>query len=360
MKSSKKIISLFLAAVTVITSLFCLAAAASATSNGDLASEMRRFRITSSTKLDSTLKGYYKASAKSISLCVAGLNNKKAAKIEKLAAKEGYVLSAVIMLNSDVGYAIEGEAQAASILTSVSYQEVTGISLSKASSGYKLILDVKSNSLAKTAMEKATAAGISIRAVKTSNGKKTYYGGKSVYYIPFSSKDPTTTKLSALKFKKIASVTYKNRALTPEPEIYDGAYKLQKGVDYTASYKNNDGIGTASVTIKGKGSYTGKKTIKFVINPQAPKLKKAYLYAGYVKVTWASVPGADKYYIYRSDDNGKTFRKIAEYGSGTTSADLDFPGGEGYFLKIRAGKTVNGKTYYSNWSLTTDMAHLAS
>ena len=39
---------------------------------------------------------------------------------------------------------------------------------------------------------------------------------------------------------------------------------LKKGTDYTVSYKNNTNVGTATVTITGKGNYTGtvKKTFK--------------------------------------------------------------------------------------------------
>ena len=41
---------------------------------------------------------------------------------------------------------------------------------------------------------------------------------------------------------------------------------LKKGTDYTVSYKNNKNAGTATVTIKGTGSYKGKVTKNFTIS----------------------------------------------------------------------------------------------
>lgn len=47
---------------------------------------------------------------------------------------------------------------------------------------------------------------------------------------------------------------------------YNGK-KLIEGTDYTVSYSNNKKVGTASVTIKDKGDYTGSvsKTFKIAI-----------------------------------------------------------------------------------------------
>ena len=44
--------------------------------------------------------------------------------------------------------------------------------------------------------------------------------------------------------------------------------KLVNGRDYTLTWKNNKNIGTASVTIKGKGKYNGSVTKKFRITVQ--------------------------------------------------------------------------------------------
>jgi len=54
-------------------------------------------------------------------------------------------------------------------------------------------------------------------------------------------------------------------AVTPIVYIYDNGSLLTKDVDYTVSYASNEAEGTASVTITGKGNYTGTKTLNFDI-----------------------------------------------------------------------------------------------
>jgi hypothetical protein len=73
-------------------------------------------------------------------------------------------------------------------------------------------------------------------------------------------------KISDLTIEDIMKKSYTGKALTPDISIYNGKTKLIKGRDYTLSYKNNTKIGKATVTIKGKGNYTGtaEKTFKIV------------------------------------------------------------------------------------------------
>ena len=40
---------------------------------------------------------------------------------------------------------------------------------------------------------------------------------------------------------------------------------LVNGTDYTVTYANNVKVGTATVTVKGKGNYTGTITLTFMI-----------------------------------------------------------------------------------------------
>ena len=68
-----------------------------------------------------------------------------------------------------------------------------------------------------------------------------------------------------------ASQTYTGRALTPKPTVRDGSYTLREGTDYTLSYANNVNAGTATVTVSGKGNYTGSKSATFrIVAPPAP------------------------------------------------------------------------------------------
>lgn len=62
------------------------------------------------------------------------------------------------------------------------------------------------------------------------------------------------------------SFVYNGSGHTPDPVVKDGTTQLVKDRDYTLSYNNNVNAGTASVTITGKGIYTGSKTVNFKID----------------------------------------------------------------------------------------------
>lgn len=62
-----------------------------------------------------------------------------------------------------------------------------------------------------------------------------------------------------------ASYTYRGRGIKPSVTVRNSAGdKLKKETDYTVSYSDNTKIGTAAITVTGKGKYTGtlKKTFK--------------------------------------------------------------------------------------------------
>jgi len=58
---------------------------------------------------------------------------------------------------------------------------------------------------------------------------------------------------------------YTGTAQKPEAAVTLGSETLKKGTDYTIGYTNNKDVGTATVTVTGKGSYTGKAEAAFLI-----------------------------------------------------------------------------------------------
>ena len=73
--------------------------------------------------------------------------------------------------------------------------------------------------------------------------------------------------VSALDIKlSQTSYTYDGKAKTPTLTIKNGSMTLKSGTDYTAVYKNNTNEGTASVTVTGKGKYSGTATKSFKIS----------------------------------------------------------------------------------------------
>ena len=91
--------------------------------------------------------------------------------------------------------------------------------------------------------------------------------GKGIY---FSSKTVTFKIIKSLEHEsitvaKIEPQVYTGIAITPEFGIMDGEKALVKDQDYTLLYSNNVNVGTAKVTITGKGNYSDTKEVEFKI-----------------------------------------------------------------------------------------------
>ena len=101
-------------------------------------------------------------------------------------------------------------------------------------------------------------------ATVTITGKGNYYGSVSkTFTISSVSISGATVTLSQ------SSYTYDGTAKKPTATVKVGGRTLTSGTDYTVSYTNNVNAGTATVTITGKGNYTGSVSKTFTINRAA-------------------------------------------------------------------------------------------
>jgi hypothetical protein len=76
--------------------------------------------------------------------------------------------------------------------------------------------------------------------------------------------------INAVQINPLSEQTYRGGTpITPDVLIKDGTKNLVKEVDYTISYSNNVNVGTATVTITGKGNYRDAKTFTFRISPKS-------------------------------------------------------------------------------------------
>ena len=80
---------------------------------------------------------------------------------------------------------------------------------------------------------------------------------------------PKTVNISKCTVSSIPSKTYTGKAIKPTVTVKYSGKTLKSGTDYTVSYKDNTKVGTATVTITGKGSYSGTKKVTFKINKAA-------------------------------------------------------------------------------------------
>jgi hypothetical protein len=73
--------------------------------------------------------------------------------------------------------------------------------------------------------------------------------------------------ISKATVASVAKKTYTGKAWKPEPAVKLGSKTLKKGTDFTYSYASNTNAGTATVTVKGTGNYTGSAKTTFAIAP---------------------------------------------------------------------------------------------
>ena len=93
----------------------------------------------------------------------------------------------------------------------------------------------------------------------------TYEGGPVGVSITVAPK-----KVSEDMIGVIETQEYTGSAITPELVVKDGGVALISGTDFDSKYDNNTNAGenTATVTINGKGNYTGTASRTFTINPK--------------------------------------------------------------------------------------------
>lgn len=89
-----------------------------------------------------------------------------------------------------------------------------------------------------------------------------------VKFVSIGGQTAAVTNISKTKISTLKTRAFTGKPLTQALTITYGGKKLVNGRDYTLTWKNNKNIGTASVTIKGKGKYNGSVTKKFRITVQ--------------------------------------------------------------------------------------------
>ena len=97
-------------------------------------------------------------------------------------------------------------------------------------------------------------------ATVTVTGKGNFTGTKSMTFTI------TTVAMSSGAVSGLnTTYTYTGAAQTPAPTVTYSGKTLKAGTDYTVTYKNNTNVGTVTMTITGKGNFTGSKVITFKI-----------------------------------------------------------------------------------------------
>lgn len=188
-------------------------------------------------------------------------------------------------------------------------------------------------------------------------------GTTTVYYRVTAADGRTvegqaTIKISKAKLKSAKLSTtafaYNGKAREPKVTVYGKvtSSKLKKGTDYTIKLASGrKKVGKYTITIKGKGNYTGTITKTMTVKPAKVYIKSKSLSCGTLKVKTkksASKYGA-AYFQIAYKKSGGSWKYVK---STTASKTLSVKEANTYYVKVRAVRKVNGKTYNGNWSKT--------
>lgn len=91
----------------------------------------------------------------------------------------------------------------------------------------------------------------------------------------------------------VAAQNYTGSQLTPVPTVTLDGKSLESGTDFTTSYSNNVKVGTANITVTGKGDYTGSASSTFKITRGQATVKKVKV--GEITVKVYSYPDGYSY-----------------------------------------------------------------
>lgn len=226
---------------------------------------------------------------------------------------------------------------------------------------YILPLDLGKHNLVKTNAKAPTL---------TATGNKAYWTctkcGK-IYLDADATKEITSIakvkidKLINIKTTTISisqtSYVYTGSAIKPKVTVKNGKNVLKSGTDYTVSYAKNTNVGTATITITGKGKYGSTTTKTFKIVPKITPLRTLTIKNNSITVTWTPqtmkmktsyISGYQvQYSTSKSFTNSKTVN-VAKYSTKTTTIK-NLVKGKTYYVRIRTYKAVNGNKYYSKW-----------
>ena len=155
----------------------------------------------------------------------------------------------------------------------------------------------------------------------------------------------TAKKISTASFSKVTDKVLTGKEIKPSVTVKDGSKTLKNGTDYKISYSSNKKVGTAKITITGKGNYTGTKTISFKIKPVAAvKVKAASTTYDSIKLSWNKASGAKSYTIYRAASKNGKYTKLATVKT-TSYTNKKLTAGKTWYYKVKASGTLYSEKY---------------
>ena len=198
-----------------------------------------------------------------------------------------------------------------------------------------------------------TYAGTGNTTYNSSDAPKDAGTYKVTYKVPDSNEDYTGEKMYTFTIHSkmvtkdmigsIDAQTYTGNSITPEPVVKDGEVTLVSGKDFDFSYDKNINAGenTATVTINGKGNYTGIASQTFTISPK--------------DITGAVIELEQSELPYNGSTQTVKIQSVTVSGRTLTSGDYSIINGSDMFMSAKDSipLMIEGKGNYTGTATTT-------
>ena len=211
-------------------------------------------------------------------------------------------------------------------------------------------LIISSNKTDKKTVSNLTAGKkyyVRVRSYTIVSGKR-YNGAWS------DTKSVTTAKYDIAKAKVagIKNKSFTGRNITQSITVTYSGKTLKNGTDYIVKYSANKNIGTAKVTVTGKGSYGGVITKSFVITPARQTIQKLMPVKKGFYIDYAQKGSATGYEISYAENISFSGAKTVKVTSNKTDKKTvtNLKSQKTYFVRVRSYTATGDKTYFGQWS----------
>ncbi len=102
---------------------------------------------------------------------------------------------------------------------------------------------------------------------------KLYVNGEAFDVNKYVLYGPLTGDINNAEISGIVDKEYEGKAVTQTVKVTFAGKELSEGTDYKIAYKDNNKVGTATVTVTGLGNYEGNKSVTFKITKKPEEVK---------------------------------------------------------------------------------------
>jgi hypothetical protein len=178
-------------------------------------------------------------------------------------------------------------------------------------------------------------------------GGKTLLNELSLAMVPYY--NAQAADLSQAKVTGVKDVNYKGKAVAQRLKVRVDGCTLREGTHYTLSYKHNDSVGQATVTIRGRGNWQGKLRREFTIRPAATRLTKLKGGEGSLSAQWEEKSDVQGYLLqYSTDEDFEDAVSVKVKGKTSWKGEKLSAGR--YYVRVRSYAWSEGEKYNSTWS----------